>query len=167
MIKYIQEHFRKDFIQPSLSVTVAPVLLVKKPGGGLRFCVDYCTLNAVTIKDWYPISLINKILGKLAHVVCFTKLDIIAAFNQMRIKESQEWMTAFNTRHSQFEYLVMPFGLCNASETFQSYINNSLREYLDVFCTAYLKKVQAILNWETPNSVKDVQAFLGFSNFYR
>ena len=46
-------------------------------------------------------------------------------------------MSAFNIRHNQFEYLVMPFGLCNASETFQSYINNSLREYLDVFCTAY------------------------------
>ena len=50
-------------------------------------------------------------------------------------------MTAFNTRHGQFEYLVMPFGLCNAPETFRSYINNSLREYLDVFCTAYLDDV--------------------------
>ena len=59
----------------------------------------------------------------------------------MRIKESQEWITAFNTRHGQFEYLVMLFGLCNAPGTFQSYINNSLREYLDVFCTAYLDDV--------------------------
>ena len=56
----------------------------------------------------------------------------------MRMKERQEWMTAFNTKDSQFEYLVMPFSLCNASGTFQSYINNTLREYLDVFCTAYL-----------------------------
>ena len=55
----------------------------------------------------------------------------------MRIKKSQEWMTAFNTRHDQFEHLVMPFGLCNASKTFQNYINNSLREYLVVFYTAY------------------------------
>ena len=56
----------------------------------------------------------------------------------MRIKEDQEQMTAFNTRYCQFEYLVMPFSLCNAPGTFQSYINNFLRKYLDVFCTAYL-----------------------------
>ena len=144
----------------------------------------------------------------------------------MRIKKDQEWMTAFNTRHGQFKYLVMLFGLCNTLRTFQNYINNSLREYLDVFCTAYLdnmlvystnkkkhtehvlkvlkrlwdqglqinvdkckfsikrvkylrliistdgismdpEKVQCILDWETPNSVKNVQAFLGFLNFYR
>ena len=96
----------------------AQVLLVRKPGGGLRFCVNYCALNTVTIKNQYLISLINKTLGKLANAICFTKLDIIAAFNQIRIKEGQEWMTAFNTRYSQFEYLVMPFGLCNVPRTF-------------------------------------------------
>ena len=59
----------------------------------------------------------------------------------MRIKEGQEWITVFNTRHGQFEYFVMPFSLCNAPGTFQSYINNSLQEYLDVFCTAYFDNV--------------------------
>ena len=90
MIKYIQEHLGKRFICPSSSVTAAPVLLVKKPDRGLRFCVDYCALNAVTIKNWYFISFINKTLRKLAHVICFTKLDIIAVFNKMRMKEGQE-----------------------------------------------------------------------------
>ena len=90
MIKYIQEHLGKGFIQPSSSAAAAPVLLVRKPGGGLRFCVDYRALNAVTIKNRYPIPLINEMLGKLANAVRFTKLDIIAAFNQMRIKEGQE-----------------------------------------------------------------------------
>ena len=226
MIKYIQEHLGKNFIHLSLLAAVAPVLLVRKPDEGLCFCVDYCALNAVTIKNWYPISLINKTLGKLANAVHFTKLDIIAAFNQMQIKEGQEWLTAFNTRYSQFEYLVMPFRLCNAPGTFQSYIDNSLCEYLDVFCITYLnnvliysmnekkhtkqmlkilkrlqdrglqvnidkckfsvkrvkylrliisidrinidpKKVQCIPNWEMPNLVKDIQAFLRFLNFYR
>ena len=59
----------------------------------------------------------------------------------MQIKKCQELLTTFNTRHGQFEYLVMPFGLCNTPDTFQSYINNSLHEYLDVFCTAYLDDV--------------------------
>ena len=141
MIKYIQEHLGKGFIWPSLSAAVAPVLLVRKPGEKLHFCANYCTLNAVTIKNRYSIPLINETLGKLANAVRFTKLDIIAAFNQMRIKEDQEWMTAFNARHSQFEYLVMLFGLYNIPETFQSYISNFLHEYLNVFCIVYLDDV--------------------------
>ena len=141
MIKYIQEHLEKGFIWPSLSAVMAPVLLVRKPGGGLHFCVNYCALNVVTIKNWSPIPLINKNLGKLVNAVHFTKFDIIAVFNWIQIKEGQEWMTAFNIRHGQFEYLVMPFGICNAPETFQNYINNSLHEYLDVFCMASFKNV--------------------------
>ena len=207
-------------------MAAALVLLVKKQGGGLHFYVDYYALNVVTIKNWYPILLINKTLRKLTGAVYFKKLDIIATFNQMQIKEGQEWLTVFNTRHGQFKYLVMLFGLCNVPGTFQSYINNSLHEYLDVFCTAYLddvliystdekehteqvlkvlkrlqdhglqvdinkckfsvtrvkylsliistdsismdlKKVQCIFDWETLNSMKNVQAFLGFSNFYK
>ena len=118
MIKYIQKHLRKGFIRPSSSAAAAPVLLVKKLGKRLCFCVDYYVLNAVTIKNWYFIPFINKTFIKLAHAVCFTKLNIIAAFNKMRMKEEQNWITAFNTRHGQFEYLVMPFGLYNAPETF-------------------------------------------------
>ena len=141
MIKYIQKHLGKDFIWPSLSAAAAHILLVKKLGGELRFCVDYYALNVVTIKNWYPILIINKTLGKLANAVCFTKLNIIAVFNRIRMKKEQEWMTAFNTKHGQFKYFVMPFGLCNVPGTFQSYINNSMHEYLDVFCTVYLDNV--------------------------
>jgi len=71
----------------------------------------------------------------------FSKFDVVAAFNRLRIKEGQEWLTAFNTRYGQFEYLVMPFGLCNAPGTFQSYINETVRDYLDIFCTAYLDDI--------------------------
>ena len=141
MIKYIQKHFGKGFIGSSSSATAAPMLLVRKPGGGLCFCVDYCALNTVMIKNWYFIPLINEILNKLANAVCFTKFNIIAVFNQMQIKEGQKWLTAFNMRHDQFKYLVIPFRLCNAPGTFQSYINNFLREYLDVFYTAYLDNI--------------------------
>ena len=94
--------------------------------------VDYRALNAITVKNRYPIPLINETLGKLSQAKRFTKLDVITAFNRLRVKEGHEWLTAFNTRYGQFEYLVMPFGLCNAPGTFQSYINNSVREYLDV-----------------------------------
>ena len=80
-------------------------------------------------------------LGKLAGAMRYTKLDVIHAFNQIRIKEGYKWLTAFNSRYGQFKYLVMPFGLCNAPKTFQDYINENLQEYLNVFCTAYLDDV--------------------------
>lgn len=224
--KFLQENLDKGFIRASTSPAASPVLFARKPGGGLRFCVDYRGLNAITIKNRYPLPLIRETLAQLSQAKYFTKLDVVAAFNRIRIKAGQEWMTAFNTRYGLFESLVMPFGLSNAPATFQAYINETLRPFLDIFCTAYIDdvlvysndlathklhvqsvlqalqdaglqldvkkcefdqtevkylgmiistegvrmdpdKVDAIVNWEAPINVKDVQAFLGFSNFYR
>ena len=139
--KYLEEHLGKGFIRNSSSQAAAPILLVKKPGGGIRVCVDYRELNELTVKNRYPIPQIRETLDRISKAKIFTKLDVVAAFNRLRIKEGQEWLTAFNTRYGQFEYLVMPFGLCNAPGTFQSYINETLREYLDNFCTAYLDDI--------------------------
>ena len=83
MIKYIQKHLSKEFIRPSSSAAAVLVLLVRKLGKGLQFCVDYRALNAVTVKNQYPILLINKTLKKLANAIRFTKLDIITTFNRM------------------------------------------------------------------------------------
>ena len=118
MKKYIDKHLGKDFIRPSSSVAASPILLVRKPGGGLHFYIDYRALNAVTIKNKYPIPLILETLGKLAGFVRYTKLDVIHAFNRIMMKEGHEWLTAFNSRYGQFEYFVMPFGLCNAPGIF-------------------------------------------------
>ena len=124
-----------------MSAAAAPVLLVRKPDGGLRFCMNYRALNKITVKNQYLIPLINETLRELSSAAYFTKLDIIHAFNRIQIKKGQEWLTAFNTRYGQFKYLVILFGLCNALGIFQSYINSSLQEYLDVFCTMYLDDI--------------------------
>jgi hypothetical protein len=71
----------------------------------------------------------------------FTKLDIIAAFNRIRIANGDEYKTVFRIRYGLFKYLVMSFDLIDASSTFQHYINDSLREYLNIFCTVYLDDV--------------------------
>lgn len=139
--KYIDENLAKNFIRPSSSRAASPILLVRKPGGGIRVCVDYRALNEITIKNRYPIPLISETLDRLSKARIFSKFDIIHAFNRIRMKEGQEWLTAFNTRYGQFEYLVMPFGLCNAPGTFQNYINEAVRDYLDHFCTAYLDDI--------------------------
>ncbi|KAL2017202.1 hypothetical protein VTK56DRAFT_2409 [Thermocarpiscus australiensis] len=139
--KTLTELLDKNFIRASSSSASAPVLFVRKPGGGLRFCVDYRGLNAVTRKDRYPLPLINETLRSLSKAKWLTKLDVIAAFHKIPIKEGDEWKTAFRTRYGLYEWLVTPFGLTGAPATFQRYINKTLREYLDEFCSAYMDDV--------------------------
>jgi hypothetical protein len=139
--KTLTELLDKNFIRASSSPAGAPVLFAKKPGGGLRFCVDYRALNALTQKDRYPIPLIKETLNSLSKAKWFTKLDVSAAFYKIRIAEGEEWKTAFRTRYGLFEWLVTPFGLTGAPATFQRYINWVLREYLDEFCSAYIDDI--------------------------
>jgi hypothetical protein len=136
--KWIDEQLVASLIRRSNSPCASLVIVIKKPSGGLRVCVDYRPVNEMTIKSKYLIPLIRETLARLSGKRIFTKLDVIAAFNRIRIAKGHEWITAFNTRYSQFECLVMPFGLSNALATFQSYINDTLREFLDDFVLAYL-----------------------------
>lgn len=145
--KYLRENLEKGFIRPSSSPASSPVLFVKKPGGGLRLCVDYRALNELTVKNRYPIPRINETLTLLGKAKYFTKLDVISAFHRLRIAEGDEYLTAFRTRFGLYEYLVMPFGLANAPSSFQNYINDTLRGYLDEFCTAYIDDISSLRVW--------------------
>jgi predicted aspartyl protease len=139
--KTLTEYLDKGFIRVSNSPAAAPVLFVRKPGGGLRFCVDYRGLNRITRKDRYPLPLIYETLQNVGRAKWFSKLDVIAAFHKIRIAKGDEWKTAFRTRYGLYEWLVTPFGLANAPSTFQRYINWALRDYLDDFCSAYVDDI--------------------------
>lgn len=139
--KTLMELLDKNWIRASKSSAGAPVLFAKKPGGGLRFCVDYRALNAITKKDRYPLPLIRETLRALSKAKWLTKLDVSAAFHRIRVTEGDEWKTAMRTRYGSYEWLVTPFGLTGAPATFQRYINWVLREYLDDFCTAYIDDI--------------------------
>ena len=139
--KYIDEMLGKGYIRPSTSFYAAPVLIVKKPDRGLRVYIDYRALNSLTIKNRNTPLLIREILSRLYRTRLYIKFDIIAAFNEIRIKQGYKEKTAFLTRYGLYEYVVMPFGLYNAPGIFQSFINETLREYLDQFCTAYLDDI--------------------------
>ena len=117
------------------------MLFVPKKDGGLRLCVNYRGLNAITIKNRHPLPLITETLDRLCGSKCFTKLDLKDAYHRIRIKADDEWKTAFRTRYGHFEYQVMPFGLANASTTFQAYINKALRGLIDVICVVYLDDI--------------------------
>ncbi|KAI0993579.1 hypothetical protein K3495_g14605, partial [Podosphaera aphanis] len=139
--KTLTDHLNKGWIRASSSPGGAPVLFVKKPGGGLRFCVDYRALNAITEKDRYPLPLIRETLRAVSKSTWITKVDVRAAFHKLRVREGDEEKTAFRTRFGSFEWLVTPFGLQGAPAAFQRYINESLGNYLEDFTTAYLDDI--------------------------
>ena len=139
--RYLEDALQKGWIRRSTSSAGAPILFVPKKDGGLRLCVDYRDLNAVTVKNRHPLPLITETLDRLCGAKAFTKLDLKDAYHRIRIKEGDEWKTAFRTRYGHFEYLVMPFGLANAPATFQAYINRALTGLVDVTCVVYLDDI--------------------------
>ena len=116
--EYINKALKNGWIRESQSPAGAPILFVPKKNGELRLCVDYRGLNAITIKNRYPLPLISELLDRLSGFMVFSKLDLRDAYYRIRIREGDEWKTAFRTRYGHFEYLVMPFGLTNAPATF-------------------------------------------------
>jgi hypothetical protein len=124
----------------------APFLLAKKPKKGIRICYDYRELNSVTVKNWYLLPLIREILNQISRAKYYTKLNIIAAFNKIRITKGYEWKIAFITRFGLFEIIIMPFGLCNALANFQNYINQLLWNILDKYYITYFDDVFIYFN---------------------
>jgi Reverse transcriptase (RNA-dependent DNA polymerase) len=141
MRDYLSTNLAKGFIVLSQAPFAFLVLFARKSNGLLRFCVDYCKLNALTKKNHYPLPLIDKTLACLNRAKVFTKLDIHQVFHRIRISPESKELTAFRTCYGLFEYRVLPFGLTNSPAIFQSYINNALRDLLDVTCTAYLDDI--------------------------
>ena len=201
------------------------MLFVPKKDGGLRLCVDYRGLNEITVKNRAPLPLIEEQLFLLRKARIYTKLDLRAAYNLIRVAKGDEWKTAFGTQLGLYEYLVMPFGLANAPAHFQSFINAIFRDIIGVYVVVYLddflifsdteevhvkhvtevltrlrsnrlfaklskcefhtktveflgyiikptgiemdpEKVRTVKEWPMPESIHDIQRFLGFANFY-
>ena len=136
--KYIEDNLNKGFIRHSQAPCGAPVLFVKKADGSLRLCVDYRGLNKISRKNRYPLPLIGELLDRISHAKYFTKMDVRDGYHRLRIATGEEWKTAFRCRYGLFEYTVMPFGLCNAPGTFQHYMNDTFRDFLDKFLIVYL-----------------------------
>ncbi|KAK0637673.1 Transposon Tf2-12 polyprotein [Lasiodiplodia hormozganensis] len=138
---YLEKNRKKGFIEPSNANFGSPVLMAKKPGGGLRFCVDYRKLNAVTKKNRYPLPLIDETLAKLQGAKFFSKIDIRQAFHKIRMHPDSKDLTSFRTRWGSYRYNVMPFGLCNGPSTFQHYVNEAMMDCLDKFCAVYIDDI--------------------------
>jgi len=122
--QFLKENLETGKIHPSKSPMASPVFFIKKKDSTLRLVQDYQALNAMTVKNKYPLPLISELINKLRGAKYFTKLDVRWGFNNVRMKEGDEWKAAFRTNRGLFEPLVMFFGLCNSPATFQTMMDD-------------------------------------------
>ena len=134
----INELLRKGFIRHSKSPAGAAVFFVAKKDGSKRLCVDYRWLNALCIRNSFPLPLISDLIVRLRHAKVFTKIDLRGAYNLVRVKPGDEWKTAFRCALGHFEFTVMPFGLTNAPAMFQSMMTDIFRDILDIYVVVYI-----------------------------
>src|SRR3954469_22585933 len=131
----------KGFIRPSSSPWGAPVLFVEKKDVTMRMCVDYRSLNDVTIKNKYPLPVINDLFDQLEGACVFSKIDLRSGYHQVKIREKDIPKTAFTTRYGLYEYTVMSFGLTNAASYFMNMMNKVFMEFLDKFVVVFIDDI--------------------------
>jgi hypothetical protein len=224
--RQLQELLDKGFIRPSTSPWGCPALFVKKKDESLRLCVDYRPLNAVTIKNMYPLPRIDVLFDQLVGAKVFSKIDLRSGYHQIKIRASDIPKTAFSTRYGLYEYLVMSFRLTNALAYFMYLMNSVFMPELDKFVVVFIddilvyskneddhvkhlhtvlqrlrdhrlyaklskcdfwlreikflghtisqdgvlvdpKKVQEVMNWKPPTTVRKIRSFLGLARYYQ
>jgi hypothetical protein len=139
--KQLQELLYKGFICPSTSPWGCPALFVKKKDESLRLCIDYRPLNAVTIKNKYPLPRIDVLFNQLVGAKVFSKIDLRSGYHQIKIRASDILKTAFSTRYGLYEFLVMSFGLTNAPAYFMYLINSVFMPELDKFVVVFIDDI--------------------------
>jgi hypothetical protein len=146
--KQIVELQSKGFIHPSLSPWEAPVLFIEKKDGTQWMCVDYQSLNEVTIKNKYPLMWIEDNFDQMKGASVFSKIDLRSGYHQLKIRESDIPKTTFHTRYGLYEYTVMSFWLMNAPASFMYLMNKVFMEYLDNFVVVFIDDILIFLKTE-------------------
>jgi hypothetical protein len=137
----LQELLDKGYIHPSASPWGCPALVVKKKDNSLILCIDYHPLNAVTIKNKYPLPRIDILFDQLAGAKILSKIDLRSGYHQIKIRPSDIPKTAFSTRYGLYEYLVMSFSLTNAPAYFMYLMNSVFMLELDKFVMVFIDDI--------------------------
>ena len=139
--KYLIENLFKNFITLNKVSYFSSMLFAMEVNKNLRFCVDYRKFNVMTKRNRYSLPLIEEIIEKIIECKHFIRLNIIAVFNKLRMHFDSENYTIFITTLNVYKYRVLSFNLINGFSSFQQYINNTLWEFLNDFCQAYLDDI--------------------------
>ncbi|GBG92109.1 hypothetical protein CBR_g54409 [Chara braunii] len=139
--KQLETLTSKGWIRPNTSEFGAPVLFVPKGNGEFRMCIDYRGLNKITRKSIKPLPRIDDLLDMVQGCTVFSKVDLKSGYHQIEMAEEDVYKTTFKTRYGIYEFLVTPFGLCNAPGTFQTEMHRIFRPYLDKFMVVYLDDI--------------------------
>jgi len=139
--KQVYNLFATRFIRENTSSYASSLVLVKKKDASWRCCTDIRKLNAFTIKNKFPMPLIEELLDELNGTCYFSKLDLRSGYNQVRMADKDIHKTTFRTHSGHYEWVVLPFGLCNALTTFQSLMNDIFRSYLRKFILVFFDDI--------------------------